>query len=300
MNKLTKFIWVLIAVFVLESAGFAMVKPRAAANEQPLSKATWLWHTKEIVSNKESLLNFMQQNQVTDVYLQINKDISASAYKAFIKQASAKHIKVHALDGAPSWVSSNGVVYQERFFTWLNNYQLHALPEERFSGVHLDVEPYLYKGWKKQYQQTVRSYQSLLIQANQFAQQLGVPLAVDIPFWFDKRFYDNQFGTGKLSDWVITHVNSVTIMAYRDQALGSNGIIKLVQDEINYAASVNKRVSIGVETLPSKEGEFISFYEEGKEYMWEQLQIVQSSYKHFSSFGGFSIHSLQGWMNLKQ
>ncbi|WP_338753658.1 amidase [Bacillus sp. FJAT-52991] len=299
MKMLRKFVFVLIAVLILESAGFVMIKQNVAASEQPTPKATWLWDTAEIVSNKDQLLNFMKQNQVTDVYLQINKDIPASAYKAFIQQASVNDIKVHALDGAPSWVSSTGLASQKKFFDWVQDYQLHALPEEQFSGIHLDVEPYLYAGWKKKYQQTVQSYQSLLLEANQRAQQLGLPLAADIPFWFDSRFYDNQFGKGKLSDWVIAHTDSVTIMAYRDQALGSNGIVKLVEDEINYAASINKKVSIGVETLASQEGEFISFYEEGQAAMWEQLQIVQSSYESLPSFDGFSIHSLQGWMNLQ-
>lgn len=300
MKMLRKLVFVCIAVLLLESAGLAMFKQNAAANEQLMQKATWLWHTKEIVSNKDQLLDFMQQNQVTDVYLQINKDISVSAYKTFIQQASANDIKAHALDGAPAWVSKKGLASQESFFAWVQDYQLQAAPEEQFSGIHLDVEPYLYKGWKKQYRQTVQSYQALLMKANQSAQQLGLPLAADIPFWFDNRFYNNQFGKGKLSDWVIAHTDSVTIMAYRDQALGSNGIIKLAQNEINYAASMNKKISIGVETQPSQEGEFITFYEEGQAAMWEQLQLVQNSYEDLSSFDGFSIHYLQSWMKLKQ
>lgn len=85
-------------------------------------------------------------------------------------------------------------------------------------------------------------------------------------------------------------------MAYRDTAGSPNGIMELVRNEMNNAAAKNKKVSVGVETVPSTEADFVSFSEEGETYMWEQLAIVKSYYGNLSSFEGFSIHSLQSWM----
>ncbi|HEY9578067.1 MAG TPA: hypothetical protein VIR64_10370 [Pseudobacillus sp.] len=133
----------------------------------------------------------------------------------------------------------------------------------------------------------------------QSSQRLGLPLAVDIPFWFDEKSYSNTLGKGRLSEWVIANMDFVTIMAYRDTAAGQNGIIEHVRNEMNFAAAKNKKVSIGVETISSAEADFVSFYEEGEMYMWEQLDSTRSYYKQLSSFNGFAIHSLHGWMKLQ-
>ncbi|GLY11866.1 MULTISPECIES: amidase [Bacillaceae] len=286
----------IVMAFMAGSAVFLMTSDRAAANEVTEPRSTWLWDTQEIVTSKDKLLAFMQDRQVGRVYLQIDQSISTEHYKEFIKQAAAKGIQVHALDGAPSWVSSKGLAQQRSFFSWVTNYQVKALPEEKFKGIHLDVEPYLYEGWNSQYKKTVLAYQTLLIEAHQSAQRLGLPLAVDIPFWFDEKNYSNTLGKGKLSEWVIANTDAITIMAYRDTAGSPNGIMELVRNEMNNAAAKNKKVSVGVETVPSTEADFVSFSEEGETYMWEQLAIVKSYYGNLSSFEGFSIHSLQSWM----
>ncbi|WP_077247335.1 hypothetical protein [Pseudobacillus wudalianchiensis] len=295
MGKVRKMFLLMVVLLM----AFLMVNDRAAASEGSGPRSTWLWDTQQIVTNKDQLLTFMQEHQVSQVYLQINGSISIDRYKEFIKQARLKGIQVHALDGAPSWVSSQGLSQQRSFFSWVTNYQSKALPEEQFTGIHLDVEPYLYAGWNSQYKKTVLAYQTLLLEARQSSQRLGLPLAVDIPFWFDGQSYSNTLGKGKLSEWVISNTDAITIMAYRDTAAGANGIIELVRNEMNDAALKHKKVSIGVETTPSAEASFVSFYEEGESYMWEQLNSTRSYYEQLSSFNGFSIHSLHGWMALK-
>ena len=101
-------------------------------------------------------------------------------------------------------------------FNWLHTYNENSTESEQFSGVHLDVEPYLNSGWSLHQAQTIESYQALIMKASEKASQLQLTLEVDMPFWFDEVQYNNQFGKGLLADWVIDHTDSVTIMAYRD------------------------------------------------------------------------------------
>lgn len=68
---------------------------------------------------------------------------------------------------------------------------------------------------------------------------------------------------------------------------------------MNDAALQNKKISIGIETVKSSEGDDVSFYEEGQSYLIEQLGIVQSRYQNLASFNGFSVHSIHSWMNMK-
>lgn len=299
MNIMKKAFVLVLILCMLEGMTVTMNHQKTLAMKKTEPLSTWLWDTSVLAADAAELLTFMEQNQVTDVFVQINKTIPARVYKNFIKKASSKGINVHALDGAPNWVSNQGLMLERSFFSWVNQYQLKALPEEQFSGIHLDVEPYLYSGWTSQYAKTVFAYQSLLIDSKQSAQALGLPLTVDIPFWFDEKSYSNKYGKGKLSDWVIANTDSITIMAYRDGALGPNGIIEAVKNEMNDAALQNKKVSIGIETVKSSEGNYVSFYEEGQSYLAEQLGMIEARYQNLSSFNGFSVHSIHSWMNMK-
>jgi hypothetical protein len=265
--------------------------------ETPIS--TWVWDTTEIVTKGDEILTFLVEKNVKTVFLQVNSDVPVEVYKAFIKSATANQIQIHALDGAPNWVAPKGINYQRAFFAWVKKYQAGALETERFTGIHLDVEPYLYSGWESNYKKTVLAYQTLVAEVIGESEQLKLPIAFDIPFWFDEKTYNNTYGKGNLASWVIQNAEHVTIMAYRDKALGQNGIVELVKNELNEARKYNKHVTIAVETTPSSEANFVTFYEEGPEHMEQELRVVRNHYADYSSFSGFAIHSLAGWMNMK-
>ncbi|WP_053365081.1 hypothetical protein [Bacillus sp. FJAT-27245] len=254
-----------------------------------MPRATWLWDTAMIEARPDDVLAFLQEKHADEVFLQINRNIDMDSYKRFIGKSSALGIKVHALDGAPDWVSGKGGAYLNQFMDWVAAYQAKAAPEEKFTGIHLDVEPYLYGGWTSNYKATVLSYQNLLLNAKVQASELGLPLGADIPFWFDEHDYNNKIGKGNLANWVIQTVEFPSIMAYRDTA---PAIAEIISNEMRMAENAGKTLIVGVETDASSEGDFISFHEEGKAYMEGEL----------SKLGGnvvFAIHHLESWMNMK-
>lgn len=273
-------------------------KTEAAINAP--EKATWLWHTKDIIDKADEQLAFLVEQDATVVYLQVNRSIKAKEYYTFIQKANDLGIEVHALDGSSKWVRTSDQSKAIKFFEWVADYQKKAPHNAKFTGIHLDVEPHVLKEWKTMYDEVVLNYQNLLVVSNEWAKAMELPLVVDIPFWFDKRFYDNQYGNGVLSEWIIDHTDGVTIMAYRDKAIGSNGIIELSRTEMDYAATVGKYVSIAVNTKKSSEGEYLTFYEETNKEMIEQLAIVENEFQNTASFDGFSIHSIDHWMNMKR
>lgn len=280
-------------VTIVSTLGLTIGKVEATAMQD---RATWLWDTTKIVEDESGVLQFLESKDVNKVYLQINTDIANDNYKSFIDKATAKGIKVYALDGAASWVSEDGYKMQDQLFEWLNTYNESALTTEQFCGVHLDVEPYLNSGWSSNQVNTIESYQALLTKAKEGANQLQIPLEVDMPFWFDEIAYSNQYGNGILAEWVIDQVDSVSIMAYRDAA---KNIIKIVENEIEYAQKVNKSIVIGVETGASNEGKTITFYDNGEAYMNKQLATVHRHYANKTSFNGFAIHHVDSWMNMR-
>jgi hypothetical protein len=259
-------------------------------------QATWLWNPWMLVNDESGTLSFLQSKQVNKVYLQIDRDIPLKVYRSFISKASTKGIRIYALDGAPDWVAPKGYTSQNQLMNWLGNYQSTSTSAQKFSGIHLDVEPYLYSGWSTNQADTIKSYQALLTKSKNSAASLKLPLESDIPFWFDTINYKNTYGNGMLAEWVITNTNSVTVMAYRDS---SSAIIDLVKTEMGLAAKHGKSLVIGVETGQSSEGNNLTFFEEGETYMNGQLGTVKSYYAASSGFNGVAIHHVGSWMTMK-
>ncbi|GAA0486913.1 hypothetical protein GCM10008986_10410 [Salinibacillus aidingensis] len=259
---------------------------------------TWVWNTKEVIYDREVFLHNLLKENVNRIYLQINRDISMHDYRRFVQSATNHGISVYALEGSPKWLDNNNN-RNLLFKKWIKKYQQRALQSQQFEGIHLDVEPYLNDIWDINQNKAIEKYQNILHQYKFFTERLDINFDVDIPFWFDGRFYkSDKYGEGRLSDWVIQNTDGVTIMAYRNFSEGNNGIIKLVSNELDFAESINKKVVIGVETKQSGIP-YLSFYNSGHELMYNVFNEVTNHYMNMSSFDGFAIHSYEGLQALE-
>ncbi|MNO61158.1 hypothetical protein D3C76_517960 [compost metagenome] len=265
----------------------------AAANSEPITNATWLWNTKLIETSSDELISFMDHQGIEIVFLQISRNVSKSSYTNFIKNASMHQIKVYAADGAPDWALNSKLPKLTSFMTWINNYQNSVNADEKFSGIHVDIEPYLLPEWTNNFADLVAQWQSNIIYLSTEAQQMNLPLNAALPFWMDKYKTPDQNET--ISYWMISKLDSISLMTYRDKA---NTIFNLAQSELIEAELLNKKVYICVETKPSREGNQVTFYEEGAAYMYTQLINVRSKASSYPSFAGIAVHDLGGWMNL--
>lgn len=297
MKKKVRLVVIIVAVLIF--ANFLFVTPSRTMVPDKI-KATWLWHTEQIQQQPDKVLAFLASKKATVLYLQVNRDIPTTEYEAFIQKATGQGVEIHALDGSSSWLSNKrGKAKRTAFYDWIEAYQHTAPNDAQFTGIHLDVEPYVRDSWKTDYAGTVAAYQTVLQEGKQVAERLGITYGVDIPFWFDERSYENEFGKGTLSEWLIDTADHVTIMAYRNKAEGSNGILHLTKEELLYADKVNKQVLIGIETLPSSEGDYLTFHSKDEAYMNSELVTLENELTGSSSFEGFAIHSIDGWRQMK-
>ena len=257
--------------------------------------ATWLWDTTQIKTALNSVLSFAEENDINVIYLQINRDVPIKDYQSFIHNASLTGIKVEILDGRPSWgltESRQGLV---DFINWIEKYQNEAKETEKFSGIHLDIEPHVLPEWKENRDEVVKQWQSNVNFLTSEAKRLDMKIGADLPFWLDK--YTIPGKDMKISSWMIRQYDSVTIMAYRDKA---SSIYDAAYSELVEASALGKKVSIAVETNKSNEGDFITFYEEGPAYMAEQLKLVDQKANIHSSYTGISIHDYSSWLKLTE
>ncbi|MBM7703518.1 amidase [Metabacillus iocasae] len=259
--------------------------------------ATWIWDTTLIQSEMNDLLTFINDEKISTIYLQYSNEVKAEDYQQFISAMTDQDVIVYALDGSPTW--GNDRTEENEFFTWLSSYQRAALPNERFQGVHIDVEPYLQDKWDVHQDEMIKQYQQVVQRVAARSAEMDLRFGVDMPFWFDELIYENQFGQGILAKWILSTVDEATIMAYRNHAEGEGGIIELSENEVKWANERNKRIIIAVETVPLEES-YTSFYSKEKEVLYQELRKVKQFYKQESSFSGIAVHHLSSWKEWKE
>jgi hypothetical protein len=81
-------------------------------------------------------------------HLPLDYDISKNIYKKFISKSHEQGIKIQALNANPSWIFKDNSKDTNKFLKWINNYNNNVSSNEQFSGVDLDVEPYLKEEWE--------------------------------------------------------------------------------------------------------------------------------------------------------
>lgn len=296
-------IWLcIVSLLLVTFPSMAIAKTRS--DFQSTNISTWLWDTSLIVSKPDIMINHLIDNNVNVLFLQVNNTINMKYYKSFISKASENKISVHALDGSPNWAFDDGIVLQQEFLSWLKKYQKSALANEKFKGIHLDVEPYGNDQYDANVNSVLEKYQALMIKFKKQAKILELDFGIDIPFWFYGVNYNTKYGKGNVAEWLCKHVKSITIMAYRDTAYkdelsGSDGIIAISAAQMKLFAKYNVQGTIAVETGKLDESnKFVTFYEEGQDYMYQQLDLVYESYKDNPAFNGIAIHYLESWMNM--
>jgi hypothetical protein len=82
-------------------------------------------------------------------------------------------------------------------------------------------------------------------------------------------------------------------MSYRDTA---EEMYRIAQEEVRYAVSVDKPIMLGAE-LQSEEGDHVSYMEEGRLYLYEQLELLKAMVNYPKA--GASIHHIKTWYELR-
>jgi hypothetical protein len=262
-------------------------------------KATWVWQTEVIEDGGKELLDFARNQGINLIYLQINRDLPASRYEAFIKNAHADQIAVHALGGDPGWAQTKHRDRLVGLVDWVMNYNNTVAAGARFDGIHLDIEPYVLPEWETDPQGVIRTWignmQAFLDAAH--ASRSKLELGIDLPFWFDGYTVPDQ-GDEKLTEWFMKSFDRVTVMAYRNTVDSEYGIVELARHEMESAQRLGTQVLVAVNTKPMPGQAYTSFYGSSKSEMYQSLRSLSGALKSYTSFGGIAIHDFFNWKNM--
>ena len=268
---------VLFLVLIIVGIGLFTFATHSEQNTTPLG--TWWWN-KDL--DADEYLTFAANNKVTEIYF-CDYDCG-DATANIVEKAATKHIAVYVLAGEKEWLND-----RSGLDAIIVNYQtFQNTHTTKLAGIHLDIEPHQFDDF-----QTNRAAYLLklvtLINENK-TKYPDIKFDYDIPFWLDDEITYN--GTTKPTyQHIIDAADRTFLMSYRDTA---EKMYDVSQDEITYAQENNKIIFLGAETC-SEEGDQVSYLEEGKTYMNEQLTALR---KKLPDTFGIAIHQIKTWQDL--
>ncbi|WP_103107035.1 hypothetical protein [Brevibacillus reuszeri] len=273
----------------------------AAADMPPVDrdhyKGTYIWRAETIRTEKDEILAFAKENDVNLLYVRIDMQQPISMYRDFVRGAKAAGIEVHAMGGHPIWALTESRGKILKLVNWVKAYNQEVSSAEQFHGVHLDIEPYVMPVWREKKEAVLRQWMGNIeafVEATKH--ETNLEASVDLAAWLDKTPTPGQ-PDKPFAHWMMEQMDHTTLMAFRDHA---EGIIGLVENQMKYAQSIDKKLVVAVETKESHEGDFITFYEEGRGEMNRQLELVTKALEGYSSFMGQAIHAYEYWKNGKE
>ncbi|PAD32163.1 hypothetical protein CHH60_04050 [Paenibacillus sp. 7523-1] len=269
-------------------------------------RAAWVWQAKSVQDDGgDELLANAAKHKINRLYVNVDMNLSDEVYRTFISKASDAGIAVEALGGDPSWAIQGREAPMLRLAAWVSDYNQGAAAEERFDAIHLDIKPYVLPAWKDDSESLVQSWvANMKLLLEQVEANGAIDINVDLPFWLDSYTIAGTKTTDDtdnlpLSRWFMEQFNHVTLLAYRDNAQGNNGIIQLIEQEMNWADASGASVTVGVNTKPMPGEEFTTFAGKGAAQLESVLAEVAESLRNHASYAGSAVHDIVYWGQLE-
>lgn len=292
------------------------ISPPASAASIPAPVSVWVWEAEsfrmlEDPAFKAQVKAFLKERRVSRVFLYADEYKGRSIirenpelYRALVRELRADGTDVHALLGS-YFLSTQTYVLPEKkqaaraMLRRVLNYNDTSKKDERFTGVHFDIEPHMLDAWSTDRLGLSALFLERLDEWMKIADGSGLEMSAAIPFWLDGYEVEWRGTLRPMSEHVQSVLDTVVLMDYRDKAEGRDGIIRHARTEIDWAAANGKGVIVGVETgdtEPSK----VTFLQEGNASLVRELTKTAAAFAGNRAFGGFAIHHLETWMMLRE
>lgn len=273
-------------------------QPSCDTRENDRVTAMWIWGSDVVLNStsRDKLFTLAAEKDLNRLYLAawsafLNEQ---QALADFIVTANSQGIEVELLFGDPGWALHENHHYVvsivDQVIAFAERY-----PEAPLAGIHLDVEPYLLPEWDHDMQSLANQFIDMLEAATARANGAALPLFADIPIWYDEHSIVRAGESRRLHQLVIDVTDGVGLMDYRDSR---DRIVADALAELQYAATLEKPVTVGVETL-CIEPESITFCEEGSAFMEQVLAEVDAELQQYSAYVGYAIHHFDSYLEME-
>ncbi|MBM7572978.1 hypothetical protein [Aquibacillus albus] len=260
-------------------------------------RGTYIWEAETLINEKDKIIQFAIDKNINLLYTRLDLTQPFGAYSDFVEKANAAGIEVHAMGGHPAWALKEEESRVLRLVDYVKKYNDSANENQKFAGIHLDIEPYVTPSWTENQNEVLSEWMdNIELFVKETKRESNLEASMDLAMWFDDTetpgYPDTPF-----HEWVINQMDHTSIMAFRDYAKGSGGILDMAQNETDFAESIDKNIIISVELKENRDNPHISFHEEGEAKMEEQLQIVDKELNSNSAYNGYTVHAYRYWKN---
>lgn len=261
-----------------------------------VSFGTWVWYKNEIL-RPGPVLDFLTKNGVNEIYLTYTPDMGVVNYRNFIAECTKADIRVSLIGADAGWVLEKGHKDRDAYFSFFEDYQNTVNENEKFYGMHMDIEPHQLEEWTDDNESTVKGYCDFILLAREVANRTNTLLELDIPCWFGV-FKANDGGEViPLSEFCLRHADTTLLMSYRDNARDA---IEFAGFDLNLCRKYGKKLSLALETGKIYEEVNITFDHLGTVPLNEELhklrEIIETEYKECNI--GYAVHHYNSWVVL--
>lgn len=242
----------------------------------------WWWNNR---LDSDIYLDFAVDNGVNEVYY-YDSSLSTTS-SSFIDKAKSKNVKVYWLIGDVEYLRNRQELFDkvDQFVDYNNNNPSYA-----YDGIHLDIEPHQDDYFDRDRTMLIYNLIDIAYALKQNYPQ--IQFDYDLPFWLEDEIeYNGQ--TKPAYAHMIDIADRIFLMSYRDSA---EAMLDISSEELEYAKNVNKPIILGAETAESSETESVSYFEEGKIFMQNELEKVKLA---LPKNCGISVHHILSWYELR-
>jgi len=297
------------------AATWSFVAPVPAADSSPPMRAMWVYRTEPLMESareQKTLFEFCAKRGITDLFWQCHYENAQNGVRtlrdqaptrAFLHAAHARALRIHALGGDPSHtLTKNHIRVLAMVDALLAFNEAAGGDDERFDGVHLDIEPHALPQWKTADQAAKCGLLTQLVDIHTKAAarlhdaDARLAYGADVVFWLDKTNPDGSPAlpvlhhgvTKDAAKHLLDVVDNVGIMSYRNTSGGRNGIIALVKKTIAYADTARSRAFVGVK-MADMGPRMETFFGQTEEQMMAELKPIDDTFRPHRGYAGLAF-----------
>lgn len=156
-------------------------------------RALWVWRSSFIGQPDavRELLDWASASGLDHLFVALKASqltTERAALVAFIEQAHARGVKIHALAGDPAWVRPGKQDNALRYLETVLAFNRDASDTGRLDALHLDIEPQALRDWDdSDAQEDLLEGLVAVVQKLAKAADGQIPLYADLPVWLAKR-----------------------------------------------------------------------------------------------------------------
>lgn len=288
---------------------------------------SWVWTPVMRITPEytESILSDAKADGVNTIYVSIDsyldifvmpkgeerekqKEIFSKKLEYFINSANQKGIAVDAEAGWRNWAEDGNEYKGFAIVNFVKNF--NATHQNKFRGFQYDVEPYMLDAYKKDKASVLKNFVKLVDQTEYFIATSTLRFSVVIPDFYDKKDdMTPKFSYNGKKDFAFSHLlnildrrwgSSIIIMSYRNFAEGEDGTIEISNNEMRTAKSGAYQTKIIIaQEIGDVPPPYITFHNTSKNYLFKEIEKINSAFNPYSNFGGIAIHYANALIALK-